>query len=210
MQIVHYGHACLLLDTGAARILLDPGSFSKGFEGLTGLDAIMVTHQHFDHLDEERLLPLLRANPDARLVVDTDTAAILAGKKIDHEVTSPGATLQVAGATVEVIGGQHAVIHPDIPRITNNAYLFDGTHLHPGDSFTVPPHPVDVLFLPSSAPWLKISEAIDYTREVRPKAVVPIHEALWSNVTLPFGLISSLKPADSAFTVLDNGVATQL
>ena len=67
---------------------------------------------------------------------------------------------------MDVLGGEHAVIHPDIPVVANNAYLIDGTHLHPGDSFTPPPAPVDVLFLPTGAPWLKLSEAVDYLRAV--------------------------------------------
>ena len=71
MQVTHFGHSCVLLDMGAARLLIDPGNFSRDFEGVTGLDAVLVTHQHPDHLDPERLPALLRANPDARLVVDS-------------------------------------------------------------------------------------------------------------------------------------------
>ncbi len=205
VQITHFGHACLLLDTGTARLLLDPGTFSTGFESLTGLDAILVTHQHFDHLDVERLRPLLDANPDARLIVDTGTAGQL---DVPHEVTEPGAALEIAGARVAVLGGAHAVIHPDIPVIPNNAYLVDGTHLHPGDAFVVPPHPIDVLFVPSGAPWLKLAETVDYTRAVNPRAIVPIHEAVWAMLKLPYGLLENLKPAKSTFQVLDRGVAT--
>ncbi len=137
MQISHYGHSCVLLDTGAARLLLDPGTFSSGFEQVDGLDAVLVTHQHPDHLDSDRLGALLKANPDARLIVDAGTAAQLGG--IDHEVVAPGGSVQIGGARVDVLGGDHAVIHPDIPMIPNNAYLVDGTLLHPGDSFTLPP-----------------------------------------------------------------------
>lgn len=207
MQITHYGHSCLLLDTGAARLLLDPGSFSRGFEALTGLDAILVTHQHPDHLDVARLRPLLDANPDARLIVDTGTAGHL---DVPHEVATPGEALDVAGARVDVLGGAHAVIHPDIPIIPNNAYLVDGTHLHPGDSFVVPPNPVDVLFVPSGAPWLKMAEAVDYTRAVAPRTIVPIHEAVWAVLQLPYGLLGNLKPERSEFRVLDREVPTEV
>lgn len=207
MQTTHYGHSCLLLDTGAARLLIDPGSFSTGFESVTGLDAILVTHQHVDHLDVERLGPLLDANPDARLIVDTGTGTQL---DVPHEVVEPGATLDIAGARVQVLGGAHAVIHPDIPVIPNNAYLVDGTHLHPGDAFVVPPNPVDVLFVPSGAPWLKLAEAVDYTRAVNPRTIVPIHEAVWAILRLPYGLLETLKPKQSTFTVLEREVATTL
>ena len=208
MQVTHFGHSCVLLDTGAARLLIDPGTFSTGFEALTGLDAVLVTHQHPDHLDPERLPALLRANPDARLIVDSGTAGQLGG--VDHETVEPGATVTVAGARVEVLGGQHAVIHPDIPRIVNNAYLVDGTHLHPGDALDTVPGDVDVLFLPAAAPWSKISETIEYLRAVAPRAAVPIHQGILANPAVFYGHFDRLGPERTTFRPLDPGVAVSL
>jgi L-ascorbate metabolism protein UlaG (beta-lactamase superfamily) len=208
MQVTHFGHSCVLLDTGAARLLIDPGSFSTGFEGLTGLDAVLVTHQHPDHLDPERLPALLRANPDARLIVDSGTAGQLGG--VDHETVEPGATVTVAGARVEVLGGQHAVIHPDIPRIVNNAYLVDGTHLHPGDALDTVPDDVDVLFLPAAAPWSKITETIEYLRAVAPRAAVPIHQGILANPAVFYGHFDRLGPERTTVRPLDPGVAVSL
>ena len=208
MEVTHFGHSCVLLDTGAARLLIDPGSFSQGFEGVTGLDAVLVTHQHPDHLDPERLPALLRANPDARLIVDSGTAGQLGG--VDHETVEPGATVTVGGARVEVLGGQHAVIHPDIPVIPNNAYLVDGTHLHPGDALDTVPGDVDVLFLPAAAPWSKISETIEYLRAVAPRAAVPIHQGILANPAVFYGHFDRLGPERTTFRPLDPGVAVSL
>jgi len=208
MLVTHFGHSCVLLDTGAARLLIDPGSFSTGFEGLTGLDAVLVTHQHPDHLDPERLPGLLRGNPDARLIVDSGTAGQLGD--VDHETVEPGATVTVAGARVEVLGGQHAVIHPDIPRIVNNAYLVDGTHLHPGDALDTVPGDVDVLFLPAAAPWSKISETIEYLRAVAPRAAVPIHQGILADPAVFYGHFDRLGPERTTFRPLDPGVAVSL
>ena len=207
MRTTHFGHSCVLLDTGAARLLIDPGAFADGFEGLTGLDAVLVTHQHPDHLDVERLRPLLRANPGARLLVDAGSAGTL---DVDHEVLAPGDALDVAGARVQVLGGEHAVVHPDLPVIPNNAYLVDGTHLHPGDAFPAAPGPVEVLFLPTAAPWLKASEAVDHLRAVAPRTAVPVHQGLLARPQVFYGLFTSLAPEGTRVRVLDPGEAVEL
>ena len=210
VEITHFGHSCVLLDTGSARLLIDPGTWSAGFEHLTGLDAVLITHQHVDHLDRERLPTLLRENPDARLIVDSGSADELSGHA--HEVAAPGETLQVAGARVEVLGGDHAVIYPDVPIIPNNAYLIDGAHLHPGDSFAPPPTQVEVLYVPTSAPWLRIAEVIDYLRAVVPRTAAPIHQAVLSSPgqQLHYRLLENLGPKDTTVRVLEPGNATTL
>jgi L-ascorbate metabolism protein UlaG (beta-lactamase superfamily) len=213
MEVTHFGHSCVLLDTGAARLLIDPGNFSADFENVTGLDAVLVTHQHPDHLDLERLPALLRANPDARLIVDSGTAGQLGGAEVatDHETVEPGTTLNVAGARVEVLGGQHAVIHPDIPVIPNNAYLVDGTHLHPGDALTVvPTEPLEVLFLPTAAPWQKLSEAVTYLRAVAPRTAVPIHQGILAVPGMYYGHFERLGPEKTTVQVLDPANPTTL
>jgi hypothetical protein len=72
------------------------------------------------------------------------------------EVLEAGASLELGPFVVEVVGGQHAVIHPDVPRIGNVGLLVraGGTTLfHPGDSYATAPDGVDVLAFPLNAPW---------------------------------------------------------
>ena len=89
-----------------------------------------------------------------------------------------------AGFEVSVHGELHAVIHPDIPRIPNIGFLVGGQVFHPGDAFTVPEEPVATLLLPVHAPWSKLSEVIDYVREVRADQAYALHDALLSELGL--------------------------
>src|SRR5690606_17048489 len=211
MRIVHYGHSCVLVETETARVLIDPGAFSSGFEQLRDLDAVMITHQHFDHIDAEKLPGLLEANPSARLITDAGTQELGSKLGLDSETAYPGQSLQFGETSVHVVGGEHAVIHPDIPTVSNVGYVFDGgAFYHPGDSFRVPQNRIDVLGLPTAAPWLKASEAVDFLRAVKPRIAVPIHEAVLVNPAMHYGLFTNLAPEGTEVRVLGAGQALEV
>jgi L-ascorbate metabolism protein UlaG (beta-lactamase superfamily) len=180
VELTHFGHSCLLAGFGDTAILFDPGIFSHGFEGITGLTAILITHQHPDHADPRRLPALVEANPGAAFYADPMTAAQLGEP---WRAVHVGDELSVGALTIRGAGGRHAVIHPEIPVIDNISYLVgDAEHparlMHPGDALFVPGEPVHVLATPAAAPWLKISEAVDFLRAVAPAHAVPIHQGI--------------------------------
>ena len=211
MQIVHFGHACVLLETDGARILMDPGTFSSGFEGERELDAVLITHQHFDHLDVDKLPALLEANPNAQLITDPGTAETVEKLGLAFRVAHPGDAFEFGGAAINVVGGQHAVIHQDIPVIPNVGYIVDhGAFSHPGDSFFVPEQKIDVLGLPTGAPWLKAGEAVDYMRAVAPRVAVPIHEAVLAVPAMVYGLFTKLAPEGTEVRVLPREETSKL
>jgi L-ascorbate metabolism protein UlaG (beta-lactamase superfamily) len=185
VQITRIGHSCLLVETGGARLLVDPGSFTPDWEELSGLDAVFVTHEHPDHLDRDRLPALLERNPQARLVTEPGVAGKLTGSvRREVEALEAGGTTTVGGVTVSGLGGRHAVIHEDVPRIGNVGYLFaaDGepTLFHPGDMIDTVPEGVDVLGVPLNAPWCAAKETATFLRGVAAPAALPIHDAMLS------------------------------
>lgn len=180
MRLTHFGHSCLLVEIADRRILIDPGTFADGFEGLTDLDAVLVTHQHPDHLDMERLPALLTANPEARLLVEPD--ATVAADISSGAAFAAGSEAEIGGVRVRGVGGQHAIIHEYVAPIGNVGYLISAvgepTLFHPGDMYAETPAGVDVLAVPINAPWAKISETLAFTRGVRPTFAIPIHDGL--------------------------------
>ncbi|MFG2605935.1 MBL fold metallo-hydrolase [Streptomyces sp. NPDC048514] len=186
MKLTKKSHACVRLEKDGRTLVIDPGGFSEQ-DAAAGADAILVTHEHADHFDEGRLRAALEGNPAAEIwtlksVADQLTAAF-PGRV--HTV-GHGDTFAAAGFEVQVHGELHAVIHPDIPRITNVGYLIDGGRVfHPGDALTVPDHPVETLLLPVMAPWNKIAEVIDYVREVAPQRAYDVHDALLTDLARP-------------------------
>lgn len=209
MRLTKLVHACVLVEDDGARILIDPGVFTPGFEGITGLSAILITHQHADHVDVDRLAPLLDRNPDAALYCDEGTASVLADRGLTAEAVRDGDQLPL-GVPVTVFGTNHAVIHPDIPVIPNVGYLVAGRFFHPGDSFTVPDEPVDILGLPTGAPWLKLSDAVDYLRTVAPRIAVPIHEAVLARPEMHYGMFDKLALPGTTVSVLEPGTSAEL
>ncbi|MFC9502801.1 MBL fold metallo-hydrolase [Streptomyces sp. NPDC057002] len=214
MKITHFGHACVLVeietDGDTARLLFDPGTYSTGFEDVRDLDAVLITHEHPDHVDVERLGPLLGANPAARLIADPGSSTLLREAGLRHETVGKDDTVTVAEVPIQVLAGDHAVIHPQLPCAHNNGYLVDGRLLHPGDAFVLPPQPVDVLLLPTGGPWMKASEAIDYLRAVSPRTAIPIHQAGLAPVhqQLHQQLFQNLGPEQCSVQALDHGTAT--
>jgi L-ascorbate metabolism protein UlaG (beta-lactamase superfamily) len=182
VQITHIGHACLFVEAADARVLIDPGAFSHGFEELRDLDAVLVTHSHWDHIDSERLPALLESNSQAVVYAEGETAAQLRSTGQEVTVLHPGDTVTVKGLSVAGVGGDHAVIHPDLPAMTNVGLVLSGagepTLFHPGDALGPVPEGIDVLALPVVAPWGSMGEAVDFARAVKASLTFPIHDAL--------------------------------
>ncbi|GAA1483480.1 MBL fold metallo-hydrolase [Brachybacterium fresconis] len=229
MKIRHLVHSCLLVETAGRRLLVDPGGFSGravralGPGTLSTIDAIAITHQHPDHLDRALLAEVLAASPDAIVIAEPETATQLAEPAEDVPAVDGERLLPLsAGAAhefppvgddpalrISAVGGQHAIIHPDIPRVGNTGLVLtagDSPRLGiTGDSLEPVPefHGIDVLAFAVVAPWSKMSETIDFLRSVRPVLALPVHEAIASDVGRPIFLRQSTNLAPEGTEVRD-------
>lgn len=189
MLLTKYSHSCVRLELDGTVVVLDPGTFSEVEQALEGAHAILVTHEHPDHIAVDRVVAALTADSSLGLwaprgVADTVTEALgeAAGDRV-HAVAG-GESFTLAGQEIRTFGGQHALIHPLIPVVANVGFLV-GDVYHPGDSFIVPEGvEVGTLLVPVHAPWSKLGEVVDFVASVRAPRAFQIHDALLNEVGL--------------------------
>jgi L-ascorbate metabolism protein UlaG (beta-lactamase superfamily) len=178
MRVTKFGHSCFLVEESKAKILFDPGDFSESQNSVIDIDAVLVTHEHPDHFSPESLRTILKNNPTAKIFTNQGTGSALSSEKFSYMRIGDGESTEIKGTTIRGEGVEHAIIHPEITRIKNTGYLIADRLYYPGDALYVPKVSVEILALPVAAPWLKISEAIEYALAVKPRVVFPVHDGM--------------------------------
>lgn len=182
MELTKHTHATVVLAKDGSTLVLDPGSYTPNSADLVaGAGVVLVTHDHPDHFDAAILNAALEARPELRVYAPTNVVEALDAS--DRVVAvSAGDRFQAAGFDVTVYGEQHAIIHGDLPLMSNVGYLVDGSVYHPGDAYLAPGVPVETLLVPTSGPWAKLGDAVDFVRAVAPTRTIQIHDLMLSDV----------------------------
>ncbi|AZG43800.1 MBL fold metallo-hydrolase [Gordonia insulae] len=182
MRLTKYTHATVTLTKADKTILIDPGAFTPdAAQLLADADAVLITHEHFDHFDAEKIVAAMKERDELHLYGPASIADALTevGDRV-HPVAT-GESFDIAGFAVETFVADHAVIHPEIPLVDNVGYLVDHSVFHPGDAYLNPGRPIETLLLPVSGPWISTEQAIDFVRAVAPKVSIAIHDIMLSD-----------------------------
>ncbi|MGI5214282.1 MBL fold metallo-hydrolase [Plantactinospora sp. CA-290183] len=207
MRLTKHGHACVRIEDDGAVLVIDPGSLTEP-AALDGVDAVLITHEHPDHLDVDALADALARRPSVTVHTHPDVASKLDGIADVVTTVRSGDRFSAAGFDIRAYGGWHAVIHPDLPRVVNLGFLVNDSVYHPGDSFDVPPDAeVDTLFVPVSGPWLKLAESVDFVRAVNPRRAYALHDGLLAEAGLTLVNTSLGRLVDCEYARLTPGTA---
>jgi len=181
MRITKFAHSCLLIEVDGTKILTDLGSWNTEVPNVSNLDAVLITHEHGDHFDIDKLKELLSKNPDARIITHMAVGEKLEEAGLAYTPIEPKEKIDINGVSIESCGTNHAIIYGDVSPCRNTGYLIAERFYIPGDALhDRPSKQVEILALPTGGPWMKVSEAIDYAKSLKPAIVIPIHDAIYT------------------------------
>lgn len=183
MRLTKHAHACVGIEKDGEVLLIDPGNFTPDAkELLAKTNTVLITHEHPDHFNEDLLASSLDTRPELQVFGPAAVVDRWSARPGQITAVRDGDRFSAAGFEVAVHGDLHASIHPDIPQVANVGYLIEGSIYHPGDAYYAPPSEIRTLLLPTSGPWTKLSEAVDFVRATEPTLVIQIHELLLSEL----------------------------
>lgn len=208
MKITKLGHCCLVVEEKGLRILTDPGNYSIAQNDVKDIDIVLITHEHTDHLHVDSLKTVMKNNPKAKVITNSAVGKILEKEKIKYEIVEHLNKITINGVLIEGFGQEHADIYKTISPVMNTGYFISNKLFYPGDAFFNPEKKVEILALPVAGPWMKISEAIDYAKEIKPNITFPVHDGMFlpgrGNVAhrVPGNVLSSF---GIQFVILEEG-----
>jgi L-ascorbate metabolism protein UlaG (beta-lactamase superfamily) len=99
--LIPIGHAGFVIDLGGIRVVIDPvlqtSPFLKRFtpipfspSDLVGIDYLLLSHNHRDHIDKKTIQLLTRLNPGCKILTGLETGKLLKRWNIKNEIEEAG------------------------------------------------------------------------------------------------------------------------
>ncbi|MDD4860826.1 MAG: MBL fold metallo-hydrolase [Smithellaceae bacterium] len=182
--VIHFlGHSSLIILWGGKTIHVDPVSVEADYTTLPRADMIIITHEHFDHLD-------LKAVDHIKTAATLIVGSAEVGKQIPETIVMKnGDTRSVDGLTIEAVPAYNikhmrAPGKPFHPKGVGNGYVvtFGDLRLYiAGDTENIPEmkklQNIDIAFLPMNLPYTMTPEMVaDAAGMFRPKVLYPYHQ----------------------------------
>ncbi|MGH3440481.1 MAG: MBL fold metallo-hydrolase [Nitriliruptorales bacterium] len=179
MKVTKYPQSCLVVEGDGRRLLIDPGVITMNafsLDDFGAVDAVLYTHQHPDHYDENQVDELL--DRGATLYGNADVCDKIGGDRAS-EVTD-GETFEVAGFEIAPRDLPHVEMVDGSPGPPNTGYVIDGMLFHPGDGAEIEGLRVTNLALPIAGPSISFRTAYRFTESLGAELVIPIHYDLFT------------------------------
>jgi L-ascorbate 6-phosphate lactonase len=121
VELTWLGQSSFLVRAAAATLAVDPFltphpdrlvAPPDSPDAFTGLDGVLITHEHWDHLDEDACRVLATASPQARFVAPRPIVDMISALGVDAgriDGLQPGDSTRVGAATVHALPACHAV-----------------------------------------------------------------------------------------------------
>ncbi len=182
LGITFVGHASLMMTFDAKTIHIDPVSVEADYAEMPKADLILITHEHYDHLDLKAVHAVKTAA--TKIVCNEGAARQMPGAV----VMKNGERRTVNGLSIEAVPAYN-IKHmmepgkPFHPKGVGNGYIvtFADKRLYiAGDTENIPEmkqiKEIDIAFLPMNLPYTMTPEMVaDAARSFRPKILYPYH-----------------------------------
>jgi L-ascorbate metabolism protein UlaG (beta-lactamase superfamily) len=182
LKITFIGHATLMLSLKGKVIHVDPWTKLADYSKLPKADLILITHEHFDHLDIKAIDTVKK---DGTAIIANEAAA----KQIPGAMVLKNGTIkEVQGIRIEAVPAYNIVNmrNPGVPfhpQGVGNGYVvkLGGKRIYiAGDTENTPEMKalkgIDIAFLPMNLPYTMTPEMVaDAAKAFRPKVLYPYH-----------------------------------